>query len=57
MAYIKESDSTKDKLADLAREAGPAVAKELGQIAKGVGKEFAKMPGEFLNQLLKNLTL
>jgi len=57
MAYRKESDSTKDKLADLAREAGPAVAKELGQIAKGVGKEFAKMPGEFLNQLLKNLTL
>jgi hypothetical protein len=56
MTYKKESDSASAKLADLAREAGPAVAKELGEISKGVAKEFAKMPGEFLNQLIKILT-
>jgi hypothetical protein len=56
MAYKKDSDSTSEKLGELAREAGPAVGKELGSIAKEVGKEFAKMPGEFLNHLIKSLT-
>jgi hypothetical protein len=56
MAYKKDADSTSAKLAELAREAGPAVGKELGEIAKEVGKEFARMPGEFLSHLIKSLT-
>lgn len=56
MSYKKDSESTSAKLAELAREAGPAVGKELGGIAKEVGKEFAKMPGEFLSYLIKSFT-